>query len=413
MPNTTLTADVIAKESLVLLENQLGVLDTFYRPLEEEYSDTVNGYKKGATVSVRRPADFTVRSNATLSSQDVIEGKVTFTVDQIRGIDFEFSSTDLTLSVSKMSERVLKPAMSNLVNAITQDCMNTFYPAVYNWVGQSGQVVNSFDDFYKSAERLNEMAVPEDNRYAVLSPRDHAGMLGSLTGLYISNDARGAYRQGNLGQVGGIETMMSQVVPTHVNGTAAGTPLIRGAANSVSYDTAKNTWTMSLSTDGWSASGTLTAGTVFTIDGVFMVNPKTKASTGILQQFVITTAATANATPANETLLTVSPPIITSGPHQTVSAIPADNATITVVGAASASNRTNLVYHKNAFALAMVPMELPQGAYGAARQSYKGISVRVIPVYDGTNDISKWRLDVLYGRRCIDPRLATRLTGTA
>jgi hypothetical protein len=38
--------------------------------------------------------------------------------------------------------------------------------------------------------------------------------------------------------------------------------------------------------------------------------------------------------------------------------------------------------------------------------------VRVIPVYDGVNDISKWRLDVLYGRKLIDPRLATRFSGT-
>ena len=413
MPNTTLTADVIAKESLAILENELGVLDTFHRAHEDEYSDTVNGYKKGATIAIRRPADFTVRTNSTLSSQDVIEGKVNLTIDQIRGVDFEFSSTDLTLSVTKLSERVLKPAMSSLVNNIAADCLSQFYPAVYNWVGQTGQVVNSFDDFYRSAERLNEMAVPTESRYALLSPRDHAGMLGNLTGLFISGDAKGAYRQGNLGQVGGIETMMSQVLPTHVNGTAAGTPLIRGGSQSVSYDTAKNTWSMSLSTDGWSASGTITRGTVFTIDGVFMVNPKTKVSTGILQQFTVLNATTANATTTNDSPLVVSPPIIISGPHQTVSAAPADNAAITVVGAASASNRQNLVYHKNAFALAMVPMELPPGAYGAARQSYKGISVRVIPVYDGVNDIQRWRLDVLYGRAAIDPRLATRLTGTA
>jgi hypothetical protein len=60
----------------------------------------------------------------------------------------------------------------------------------------------------------------------------------------------------------------------------------------------------------------------------------------------------------------------------------------------------------------MVPMELPQGAYNAARKTQNGISVRVIPVFDGINDISKWRLDVLYGRKLIDPRLATRLSGT-
>ena len=417
MANTTLTADIIAKEALVMLENELGVLDTFYRAPEEEYGDKVNGYKKGSTISIRRPADFTVRSTATMDLQDAIEGKVTFAVDQIRGVDFSFSSTDMTLSVSDLSERFIKPAMSSLVNNIVADCLNTFYPAVYNWVGTAGQTVDSFADFYKAPERLDEMAVPSDSRCAVLSPPDHAGMIGNLTGLYIQSDAKNAYRQGKLGNVAGIDTMMSVVTPVHTNGTADNTtPLTRGTSNTTTYDASKNAWTMSFSTDGWDSSATITAGTVFTIgtgsSGVYMVNPKTKANTGILQQFTVVSSVTANATTGNETVLTISPPIITSGPHQTVNAAPGNDVAITVVGAASTSYKQNLVYHKNAFALAIVPLELPQGAYGAARRSYKGLSARVIPVYDGINDVSKWRLDILYGRKCIDPRLATRLSGT-
>ena len=63
-------------------------------------------------------------------------------------------------------------------------------------------------------------------------------------------------------------------------------------------------------------------------------------------------------------------------------------------------------------ALAVVPLQLPPAAYGAARETYKGLSCRVIPIYDGTNDVSKWRLDLLYGRKLIDPRLGCRLSGT-
>ena len=38
--------------------------------------------------------------------------------------------------------------------------------------------------------------------------------------------------------------------------------------------------------------------------------------------------------------------------------------------------------------------------------------VRVIPCYDGVNDISNYRLDVLFGVRLLDGRLATRLSGS-
>ena len=90
-----------------------------------------------------------------------------------------------------------------------------------------------------------------------------------------------------------------------------------------------------------------------------------------------------------------------------------DGLTITPVGTASTAYRQNLFFHKNAMALAIVPMEIPQGANNVSRRTRNGISVRVIPVYDGVNDKSKWRLDMLYGRKLIDPRLAVRVTATA
>jgi hypothetical protein len=415
MSNTTLTADIVAKEALLILENELSVLKTLHRAHEDEFSQTVNGYKVGDTISIRRPADFTVRTGAAISTQDVIEGKTTLVIDQQVGVDFQFTSSELTLKINDLSERVIKPAMTNIINYMTSDVLTQMYLGANNWVGTPSGQVNSFADFAKGAERLDELAAPQDNRHAVLSPADYWALLGSQTALYINGPAQDAYRAGNLGNIGGINTMMSQVTPTHTNGTADNTtPLVKGTAQQVTYDTAKNTMSQSLLTDGWDSGATITKGTVFTIDGVYMVNPKTKASTGILQQFVVTADVTAQATTTNTTTLTISPPMIVTGPHQncTYSGDLDDNA-ITVIGSPSTAYRQNMVYHKNSMALAMVPMEMPQAAYNGSRQSYKGMSVRVIPIYDGTNDISKWRLDLLYGRKLIDPRLCVRLSGSS
>lgn len=412
MANTSLTADVVAKEALVILENELGVLKRMHRAHESEFSNSVNGYKIGDTISIRRPADFTVRSGATLSAQDVIEGKTTLTIDQQKGIDFQFTSTELTLKIEDLSERVIKPAMSSLINDITNDVLTQMYRGVYNWVGTPGNTVDSFADFAKAPERLDLMAVPQAERSAAFAPTDYWGLVGSQTALYMNGVATDAFRRGEMGMVAGIDTLMSQVVPTHTVGPLGGTPLVNGASQNVTYDTAKNTWTQSLITDGWTAAAAnrLKAGDIFTIANVQMVNPKTKVTTGVLQQFVVTADVSSDGT--GNLTATISPPIITSGPHQTVNSVPADNAAITVLGSASTAYRQNLVFHKNTMGVAFVPMEMPQAAYNGSRQSYKGISVRVIPIYDGTNDISKWRLDVLYGRKILDPRLATRLSGT-
>ena len=413
MSNTTLTADIIAAEAIRVLDNNCVMGNLVYRGYEEEFSKKINGYTVGETISVRRPTDFTVRDGATASIQDVVEGKFSIAVDKQKGVDFKFTSSDLTLQIGQLSERVIKPAMVQLANQIDRD-VAALYKDVWNWVGTAGQTINSFTDFAKAPERLDLGAVPQDDRSAVLSPTDQWGMLGSQTSLYMQDVAKDAYRRGKLGMIGNIDTYSSQNVQTHTGGTRDNTtPLVKGASQTTNWATSKDTGTMTLNTDGWDASVTIKQGDVFTIDGVYAVNPVTKVTLPHLQQFVVKADATANATTTSTTTLTISPPIITSGAFQTVSAAPADDATVTVVGSASTGYAQNMVFHKNAFSLVMVPMVAPPGAVDVARKSYNGYSVRVIPYYDGTNDASNWRLDVLYGVKTVDARLATRLSGTS
>lgn len=415
MANTTLTADVIAKEALAILDNELGWLGQIYRAYEDEFDKSVNGYKIGDTISIRRPEDGQVRTGATLSTTDVIEGKTTLTIDQQVGSDFQFSSTDLTLKISDLSDRVIKPRMINIINHVANDVLTQMYRGFYNWVGTPGETINSFSDFSLGPKRLDIMSVPVADRLAILSPDDHWSMVGAATLLANVGGAEStAYRKGRLGEIGGVDTYMSQVAPTHTTGSRDNTtPLVNGGTQNVTYDSVKNTWSQSLICDGFDANATIKAGDVFTIAGVYMVNQKTKATTAVLQQFVVNADVTADG--SGNATLSISPPIISASgqPHRTVSAAPADNAALTWLGAASTVFQQNLVFHKNAMALACVPMEMPQAAYNGSRQSHKGFSLRVIPIYDGTNDVSKWRLDMLYGRKMLDPRLGTRVSGTA
>lgn len=411
MSNTVLNPTIIAKAAVRILDNELVMANRVYRAYEDEFAKKVNGYDAGDTLTIRRPTDFTVRDGAVAAAQDVTEGKTTIVLDKRKGVDFKFTSQELTLNISEISDRVLKPAMVQLANQLDRDVMG-LYKDVWNWVGTAGETVNSFADFAKAPERLDLGAVPDD-RCAVLSPTDHWALAGSQTALYMQNVAEKAYRKGSIGMIGGVDTYMSQNVPTHTGGTRDNTtPLVKGT-QSTTWASTKDTGTMSLDTDGWDASATIKAGDVFTIDGVYAVNPVTKVTLPHLQQFVVKSDATANATTTSSTTLTISPPIITSGAFQTVSAAAANDATITIMGTASTGYAQNMVFHKNAFALCSVPLIKPPGAVEVARESYKGLSVRVIPVYDGINDHSMWRLDILYGVKTVDPRLATRLSGTS
>lgn len=414
MANSILTIDVIAKEALRILDNNLVMAKKVHRAHESEFGNAMNGYESGDTISIKRPTDFTVRDGATSSNQDIVEGKVTLTVDKQKGIDFGFTSKELTLDIGELSERVIKPAMVQLANQIDLDVMS-LYSSVPSWVGTPGQTINSFADFAKGPERLDEYAVPMEGRCAVLAPADHWGLLGSQTALYMQDVAKGAYRSANLGNIGGVETYMAQNVPAHTVGVWAGTPKVDQAvtAATTSYATVKDTMTQTITIDGFTAaSPAVQAGDIFTIDGVYAVNPVTKARLSFLKQFTVVSTASAT---GNQVDVTLYPALIWDGAFKNVDVAGVtdlNNQDVTVVGTDSTVYRQNMVFHKNAFALAMVPMVSPPGAVKVSRQSYKGTSIRLIPTYDGTNDKSNYRLDVLYGVKAIDPRLATRLSGS-
>jgi hypothetical protein len=118
-----------------------------------------------------------------------------------------------------------------------------------------------------------------------------------------------------------------------------------------------------------------------------------------LQQFVVKAAATAS---GGGVTLTISPPIITSGAYQTVSAIAASGSMPSSTSARLPPPTGRiLVFHKNAFGLAVVPMIKPEGAVDVQRVSHNGLSMRMIPVYTGSSDTSAIRLDVLLGTKTI------------
>jgi hypothetical protein len=88
------------------------------------------------------------------------------------------------------------------------------------------------------------MAVPGDMRSAVLAPDSYWALAGSQTALFAPTITTQAYRRGEIGDIGGVSTYMSQNVPTFTGTAAQGdTPTVTNAVatNQVLYDIVKNT----------------------------------------------------------------------------------------------------------------------------------------------------------------------------
>jgi hypothetical protein len=404
---------MIAREALMQLENNLVMGNNVHREYVREF------VKVGSTVNIRRPVKFESTDGAVLDKQDVEEANTTIVVDQRKHVGWGFTTQDLTLTIEEFSERYIKPATIALAQKIDRDLTSLYY-FVPNWVPvtPSGTIA-TFAEFAAGAQRLDEGAVPQDNRKAVLSPADHWALAGNQTGLFFNTVGVPAYRRGSIGEVGGIDTFMDQNVRSHTTGTftTGSTPLVAGAAQNVTYAAAnKTTWSQTIDTDGWAnATLVLRQGDVIMFAGVNAVNPVPgqsgtgKDALSYLKEFTVLADVTSDG--SGLATVTISPPIITSGPQQTCSAAPANDAAITEKGAEATAYVQNLMFHRNAFALVTVPLEMPDGVSFKARETHKGISMRVVKDYDIINDEDIIRLDVLYGVKTLYPELATRING--
>jgi hypothetical protein len=400
MTNTLVTCAIVAKEALAILENMVSFAGMVNRDWEDEFTGNQSrGYSPGQTINIKRPPRYTYRSGRVAAPQATVETTVPLTLQQ-GGCDINFTSLERTLSLQKLEDKI-QAALATVANEIDRQGMQMARLTTFNCIGTPGTLPNTqalaLAAFTDANRRLDEMAAPRDKRRAfVMGPAMNAASVVGLAGLFNSQDKISKqFGSGMMVDSLGLAYAMDQNVDTHVNGTqnVAGTN-INGA------NQAGSTITVA------ALGGTITRGTTITLPGVFAVNPQSRTSTGVLAQFVVTADVAGGATS-----IPISPAIVTSGAFQNVTASPTNGSPFTIFGTASGSYQANIGFHKDAFTLAMVPMWAPPGGKGVidvAQETYKGFTIKVTEFYDGVNDNSIMRLDVLFGWAATYPELAVK-----
>lgn len=401
MANTLLTIDMITRKALEILENNLVLTRNVNRQYDDSFA--VEGAKIGSTLRIRLPDRALVTDGAALQVQSDNEQFTTLTVSTQKHIGVNFTSAELTMQLDDFADRVLKPRISQLASSIDADVANSFN-SIYQSVGTPGTTPGTSLVLLQAQQKLNEAAATMMPRYATVNPAANAALVEGMKGLFNpTSTISSQFKNGMMGEgvLGYDEINMSQSIKqfttgTRTNGAVNGTVSTQGAT--------------SIALDGLGNAGTLKKGDVFTIAGVFAVNPQTRESTGALQQFVVTADVTASA--GGEATVDIAPAIFTSANAlATVNSFPQNDAVVTFLGAANTGYAQNLVYHRDAISFATADLLLPQGVDMASRQVHNGISMRVVRQYDINNDRMPCRIDVLYGYSVIRPEMAVRLWG--
>lgn len=419
--NIFLTPTIIAREALRLLKNNLVMGNLVYRAYETEFPGSP---KKGGTVTIRKPVKFLVTKSRVRSSSVITEQSITLEVATQAHVSWAFHMVDLTLSIEEYSERYIRPAAAALANTVDAD-LCALYDDVWNTVQESsaGHGPETFMVFGKAMQRLDEEAAPPEDRVVVFNPAANWSVANALSGLYAPEPATTAIRKGKLGRVAGCDIYMDQNIKVHTTGqwctatadVSTSRLAIHSSATVPTGIVVGATPNQRISILGGYYSTSIApfeTGDVLTIADVYAVNPMSGESTGSLRNFVITADAvySTESTTAN-VWVSIQPDIINTGPYKTVSTIPAAGSRVTPVMEEPGKNYPqNLAFHKNAFALCMVPLEKPDGQWGSSITE-DGVSIRLVKTYSIDQDDEIIRCDILYGVKTIYPELAVRILG--
>ena len=399
MPNSLLTINMITREALRVLHQKLNFVGSINREYDSSFAK--DGAKIGDTLRIRLPNQYVTRTGPTLATDtDTEERQVSLQVATQRGVDLNFQSTELTLSLDDFSSRIIVPAMAQLAASIEADAL-TMYQDVSqsNWNGGSAATLARV---LQGRKLMQDSLAPLNDRTALLNTQDNVDLVDSLKGLFQdSTNIAKQYREGYMGRTAGFDFAENTLLPRHTRGAATGayTTSTLVAVLPVTSKTPVSAITVATGT------GAMNKGDVFTIGNVFAVHPETKVNTGVLQQFVVTATYLGGAGSVQ-----ISPAIVLAGGAQNV-VIPTTSATaaIAFAGTASTAVGTSLLYQKDAFTFATADLLMPKGVDMAAREVFDGISMRIVRQYDINNDRFPCRLDVLYGYKTIRPQLAARL----
>ena len=405
--NTSLVTKYAVKEFL----NAMVLGSKIDRQLDD--SKIFSGAKVGASASIRRPVMFTATASSTYSASDIQEAIVPVTINNRQHVGFDITDEDLSLKIEDANERYIKPAMQELAQVV-ESAIAATYTEIPNFVGTPGTTPSTFLDIANAGAELTKLGVPMGDRSAFWDSASAVSLANGLKGVFVQNVAKTAIEEASIGRYAQFDNYECNSLKSHTVGVATGTPLVNGASQNVTYATAKDTDTQSLITDGWtnSTTGILKAGDIITIAGVNSVNRRTREDTGDLQTFTVIADADSGATTGPATL-TIAPPIITSGPYQTVTAAPADNAAITVkTGTGGTAYKQNMAFHKNAITMAFVPLDVADAGTGVVqhRENFKNISLTATRWFTGTSMTMSYRFDILFDVIVQNRSFAVRIT---
>lgn len=365
MPNTFLTPSVIAREALIVLENNLIMANLVHRDYSNEFVEV------GDTVTVRKPAKFNAKNfTGSIIRQDAAEGSVPVKIDRHRDVSFDVTSKEMTLDIKDFSTQLISPAMRAIAQAVDEDLLNECANISAAVAGTQNPA--NLADIANLSKAMDISKVPMDMRRLVFNPthKYRYALTDNLSKVSYAGNGE-TLRNAELGRLYTLDTYMDQNCPDTL-APAAGT----ATAFKVSGIKGESKVALSGVTAG---TATVKKGDCFILDGYrYHFTADATAASGAVPEIAIDAELVRDYTAADAYLA--------NKPH-------------------------SLAFHRNAIALVTRPLALPMGAANAAIMSDNGLGVRVVYGYNQDTKRDTVSLDIIYGIKTLDEAMAVKLVG--
>lgn len=297
-----------------------------------------------------------------------------------------------------------KQKLASDINLSVMDVASAQGTLVVPVVGAPGD----YDDIALCDSIMNEQGVMAEDRYLALSSRDYNGMAGNLaaaTRSFTGTKSSNAYERSYVGPVAGFETYKLDYANRCVAASASRTIATNGAqvrfvpratttstGGVLNVDNRYQTVTVS-STTG------ITAGDMFTIDGIQAVHQITKRTTGQLKTFRVISVV-------DGTSMVISPPIIGANSSPTDAEQQYQNVSVASTSATAPINllnnrasSINPFWRKDSIELLPGRYAVPDGAGADVLRAStdQGIELVMTKRFDPLTFQTLYTLDTLYG----------------
>lgn len=391
MANTFLTSDILAREAVLLLENNLVMGNLANRTWEGEFQSA----RQGDSIRIRKPAsmtvtEFTNNGSNTTTPQSVTETSTTLTLEKLFDVSFQVTSKEMTLSIDDFNERLMRPAMAAMAQKIDSYILGKFTE-----VGGLAEVNDTFgapstiQNVAKIVEKLNNQKAPMSRRAMVVSPRTQTALYGVSEFTKVNErgpEGVGAIREAAMGRFLGMDFYMDQNVQKHTAGSMAADATQDALAIDNASGYSKGDTTIHV-------DGATTATSAIAVGDVIRIT----YDSGNEFEHTVTTAVTFS---SSEGDVVISPPL-----YEDVS----DNAVVAFVQDGAGTSEQNIAFTPEALALVMVNLSEPLGpGTDSTTMSYRGFSLRTTITYDHSKKVDLVSVDALVGAKFVQPECAVR-----